>query len=392
MATATHAATPAAAGPCSGCGGAGCEACERSTQSALIHREVLALALLIAVAAAAFFFTRWAADANQRVRLRDAAAWYERGGAELAAGRLPAAVDALRSAAELDRRNMPYRLALAGALTASHDDASAAQILTGLRALTPDSAPINLQLARLEQRTGRHEAAIAYYQNALYGRWDRDQAEALRIVRLELIDYLLAVGAQSRALSELLVVSGNIRDTTDDHRAISGRFLLAHEPRRALEHLGRALQISPNDGAALAMSGQAAFELGDYASAQRFFRTAPETEATATARGLTAAVLAGDPLAPRLAASERRARILQVVTTASARLASCPLEDAALLRARADSVTTAARKSSANLTDLAEEGVRVALQLETAAASCGPGAEIDRAVVLIARRHGLDQP
>jgi tetratricopeptide (TPR) repeat protein len=307
------------------------EARERREQSAIIHREMVVLALLIAIAVGAFFFTRWAAGANHRRRQLDAAAWYQRGATDVAAGRVPVGVEALRVAASLDRDNRPYRLALASALTANHDDRAAGQVLSGLRAQTPDSAPINLELARIEARANREESALAYYQDALYGRWDRDQAEALRTVRVELIDYLLRLGDSRRALAELLVLSGNIPDTAADHREIGERFFQAGDARRALDDFERALKLDPKDTAALALAA---------------------------------------------------------IMVAKVRLDSCDIGDRAL-RGQANRLMSALRQPSGDVRTLIADSMRLARETESIGREACPSSELDRRWASIARQHPL---
>src|SRR4051794_10743633 len=70
----------------------------------LLHRELVLLVALAATATAAFFLTRWFADANAAQHRRDASAWYERGRAALQAGDSTRAVAALRRASRLDPR------------------------------------------------------------------------------------------------------------------------------------------------------------------------------------------------------------------------------------------------------------------------------------------------
>ena len=362
---------------------------ELKQQSALVHQEIVVLVLLIAIATAAFFFTRWAAGANHARRRLDAAAWYQRGSDAMKSGRTAAGVDALRAAIALDYENTPYRLALANALTSNHNDVAAGQILAGLRALTPEDAAINLSLARIEARGGRPESAIAFYQSALYGKWSGDQAESLRTVRFELIDYLLSLGDKRRALAELVVLSGNVRDIAADQRAIGDRFLRAGDPQRALTHLQRALQQQPEDAATLTLAAEAAFEAGDYEAADRFFRTAPDADATALPRRLTALVLANDPLAPHLSAADRHTRLRQGFAVASARLDACAAS-AEMFRTLIADATAALSARNANTTDVVDDGLRLMGQIETATAkSCGAGSDLDRAWLLIAQRHGF---
>src|SRR3954454_15193592 len=76
---------------------------DTDSRSALIHREMIQLVLLIVVAVAAFVVTRAVAASNRDMSVRDAAEWFERGQRDLAAGHLDEAVEALRRATVRNR-------------------------------------------------------------------------------------------------------------------------------------------------------------------------------------------------------------------------------------------------------------------------------------------------
>src|SRR5262249_9350630 len=118
-------------------------------RSALIHREILQLALLIAVAVAAFLVTRVVAANNRATSVRDAVGWYSRGQRQLGAGQVDEAIDSFRRATVRDSGSRRYALALARA-QARHGDVDAARsTLIGLRESAPEDPDINLELARL---------------------------------------------------------------------------------------------------------------------------------------------------------------------------------------------------------------------------------------------------
>lgn len=93
-------------------------------------------------------------------------------------GDLEAAVAALRRATGKDPNDAGYRLALARALMAAHQDEAARQLLLGLREQQPEDSETNLQLARLEVRRGDRTAVGRYYQTAIVGLWPADQRPA----------------------------------------------------------------------------------------------------------------------------------------------------------------------------------------------------------------------
>ena len=106
----------------------------------LVHRETILLAVLCAIAVVAYFGTRAVAQANRRLNLADAARWYAAGEVDVRAGQPHRAAAAFRRAVALDPSRREYRLALADALTASHDDEAARFVLQQLRGLDPDDA------------------------------------------------------------------------------------------------------------------------------------------------------------------------------------------------------------------------------------------------------------
>jgi tetratricopeptide (TPR) repeat protein len=106
----------------------------------LVHRETALLVVLCGIAIVAYFSTRAVADANRRLNLADAARWYGAGDEDVRAGDPPRAAAAFRRAMALDPSRREYRLALADALTASHDDEAARFVLQQLRDMDPDDA------------------------------------------------------------------------------------------------------------------------------------------------------------------------------------------------------------------------------------------------------------
>src|ERR1700688_221378 len=98
-------------------------------RSNLIHREMLQLMLLIAIAVAAFFVTRAIAANNRDMNLRDAAEWYQRGLRQLDTGDAGSAIDSFRRATVKHRGETRYVLALARALASTRQYESARSAL-----------------------------------------------------------------------------------------------------------------------------------------------------------------------------------------------------------------------------------------------------------------------
>jgi tetratricopeptide (TPR) repeat protein len=375
-----------------------CVTCDARRLSRFVHRELILIVVLAGAAGAGFLATRAAAAADHRLRQRQASAWFDAGRGHLAAGRLDDALGDLRRAVARDRDNRRYRLALASALVASGRDEEARGLLLALRDAQPEEPETNLQLARLEGRAGNGEGARRYYEGALAALWRPEQAARRRTIRLELIDALLTRQQHARALAELLVLASNVPDTPRIQTDVARRFLLAGDPGRAQAHFLRVLRVQSGNRDALAGAGEASFALADYSSARRYLTAVPEPDARlADMRDVARLVLAGDPLAPRLPAAERRRRLRAAVDQATVRLEQC-LGGAAETSGELESLQPRATQMRALLVrrnpprDVVDDGVDLVHRIEAVAARhcAAPASSFDRALLLIGRRHGFE--
>lgn len=363
-----------------------------------MHRELVLVGVLAAIAVGGFFVTRAAADADQRLRERQASMWFERGRQALELGSLDHAVADLRRALARDGDERRYRLALASALVSGGRDREARGILLTLRDGQPDDPEANLQLARLEARAGQPDASRRYYESAVAALWPPEQSPRRRAIRLELIDALLARGERGRALSELLLVGADVAELPPLQLDVGQRFLAAGDPGRARDYFTRVLRVEPANRAALVGAGSAAFALGDYAAARRHLNAVSDADAVvADMREVAEFVVAGDPLAPRLSAVERRRRLAAALGQAARRLDQCSpdtVDASSELRSiheRVTAMTTAiARRSPSR--DVVDDGIDLVHRIELAAErECGvPPSTFDRALLLIGRRHGFE--
>jgi Flp pilus assembly protein TadD len=367
----------------------------------IVQREIVVLTVLCVVAVLGFLLTRAAAAANRELRLRDAAFWYQSGQQHLAAGDPADAVAALRRATAIDRDNRRYRLDLAHALASDRRDDAARQVLLGLREATPEDPEVNLQLARLEVRRNDLTSAVRYYQNALYGLWSGDPAGPRRLVRIELIQYLLAHAQRARGLSELLILTANLPDDPDAHQEAGQLFLDADEPRRALEEFRRVLRADSGNGAALAGAGEAAFRLGDYASARRYLQGSDLSSAREAMREIADLVLERDPLRPGLSLPARHERVVLDVDRARHLLERCRTSpgrrpsDATLdaltseIRTLEPRLSLKGLRRSPEIVDRAVDLVyRVAQQTVDV---CADATTLDRALLIIGRRRDAER-
>jgi tetratricopeptide (TPR) repeat protein len=382
---------------------AACPTCAPPADARLIHRELVILACLCAIAVVAFFLTRAAAASERGWRLRDAETWYAIGERERSAGRHAAAIDALQRAAAIDPEDPRYQLPLASSLSAEGQHDAARRVLLRLRSAMPENPEVNLQLARLEARRHDLTAAVRYYQSALHGQWTGEDGSGRREMRLEVIRYLLDQNQQSRALSELLVLSANLPDERGLQLTLGELYLEADDPRRAADAFTRVLRTDPKDARARAGLGEAFFGLADYPKAQRELAAAPDgVPRVEELRALTNLILSHDPLIPRLPLAARQRRLQTGLAHAVGRLEAClsaPArppgldvprvrdlqQEAALLQTEVNRIR-ALRDAPATI----ELVTGLTGRIEQALAPCGPPDPLGRALILIARRHGLD--
>ncbi len=373
--------------------------------SRIVHRDILLLVLLSAIAVALFLFTRAMAAKERELDARVAAAWFREGEGQVRTGDMASAIDSFRKATNRDRDNRTYVLALANALAEADHSEEARQALLRLRESSPENAEINLYLARLAAKRGDVAEAVRYYHNALYGLWTGSQIDQeRRKVRVELIHFLLDHQEHSGALSEVLILGADIPEGDAAGQTETGQlFFEAADAQHALKHFVRAIALSRNNTAALAGAGNAAFAMGDYVLARRYLEAALEQdhslESSLQLLSITKMILSNDPLAPHLARGERNRRVLVDFDQALGRLQSCFRQQSGkrdnassgLQSLEADALTMQSQLRSGNLRrdpELLRAGMELISNIEEATnASCGEPAGLDRALLLIGRKH-----
>jgi hypothetical protein len=210
---------------------------------------------------------------------------------------------------------------------------------------------------------------------------------------------LLARRERRRALSELLVLAANLPDDAALHVRVGRGFLDAGDPRRALDHFALVLRAEADNRGALVGAGESAFALGDYVRARRYLDAVPGgDERVADLREVARLVLAGDPLAPRLRAAERRRRLIAAFEHATSRMDTCLANPAAGSRAALEPFQTEARAFAPAMIrrtlprDTIDDGVALVDRVERAVEQhCPmPAAPLDRALLLIGRLRGFE--
>ena len=372
----------------------------------VLNRELLLLIALGVIAIGVFAFTKRMAAKEQQLDARIAAIWYDDGERQLSSGKVERAIESFRKATTDALGNRTYTLALATALAAGNHDAEAEQTLVRLRESEPENAEINLQMARLAAKRGEVDDAVHYYRNALYGRWTGSEVdEQKRQVRAELIRFLLGRQARNIALSELIILEGDLPPSAAAHVEVARLFLQAGDPQHALKNYAAAIDLDKNNVDALTEAGETAFSLGDYQEADRYLKAAlevkPEAGKARQLLAMTEMVLSGDPLEPHLTRQERQQRLLQGFDHAHRRLEGCltqtsdsqEIAQLGALKEQAIALEPELRSGRPPDIELTRSGMELIYKIEKAtSAACGQPQDLDQALLLIGQKHGGAQP
>ena len=365
-----------------------------------VQRQTTLLIVLCVIAVAAFFVTRSLASAAHALHRGDAARWHALGQQRLADGDMPGAITALRRAAASDHYDRDVQLALAAAHRQARQIDAARDVLVAALRRFPDDPDVHLRLATLEAGSGRTDEAIRHYQSALLSLWGPDQLERRRDLREEFVEFLLDRDLDARALSESLLLAGEIDNDAASHLKVGTLLHRAGDHARGLQQFQAALQLVPGDEEALARAGEAAFEIGEYALANRYLSRAPGSVASRDLLPVVELVLSLDPLRPGLALRERHRRLSRTAAlldaeTARCRSAHCPdgaaCEAAEALAAEGDA-TRAALRRAAREADTVEAGLTALADFAARqTAVCAPGTmpPLLRALQLITSRYGV---
>jgi thioredoxin-like negative regulator of GroEL len=332
--------------------------------------------------------------ADQR---RLAAEWFERGTAALDAGRAPDAVEAFRSALAYAREDRQLRLMLAQALAEAGRAGEARAWLLTLRETQPGNGPVNLQLARLAASSGNIGEAHLFYHAALEGAWP-DMADAQRrAIRLELAELLVARGRPIQAQAELVALEGDLPPAAADRQRVADLMRVSGLHDRSFRMYERVLAEQPQNAAARAGAGLAAFASGRYATARPLLaravaggETDPEVVEALTIAQLIADL---DPSVRRLSLRARTSRARRALETARARLAACVSEAGtgpfADLQRELEAIAPHFTGPTVRELEHIDVAMDVVFRIEEAAsARCGEPSGADRALLLLGRQGG----
>jgi len=330
--------------------------------------------------------------------------WFTRGLTDLKAERFDRAITEFRSALLYSRDEYAYQLNLAEALVGSKRSGEAYSYLVNLWERQPEDGVVNLELARIAAQRGETELTERYYHNTIYATWPSDQEGRRRDTRLELIEYLLSIGAKAQAQSELIALEENIGEDAAQQKRMGDLFLRAGDYEHALASYRLALKSDRQNEAAVAGAGLAAFLLGRYPLAERYLQTAveesPNDRQSADRLKTTQLVLRMDPFRRQLSVAERSKLVVEAFSTAGRRLSFCvtPKADSASADSQPSLADSWAKMkpqvSESQLRrnpDLVEQAMDLVFEIERQTnATCGTSDTADLALLLISKLHEVN--
>jgi tetratricopeptide (TPR) repeat protein len=387
-----------------------------------LHSRETILLLCVAGLIVAFGITGFAARLYHGSRAELARTWFDRGNAELKAGRPGAALSDFRAALVYAQHELPpeqqqqYELNFVQALMATGSTDEARSYLLDMWERAPGNSQVNLELARMAARTGDDADAKRYYNEAVYGVWDENAGDILRSrmqTRLELYRYLIDRGDRTQAQSVLLAIAAETPPDPSSHAQIGQLMLQGGQPQQALEQFGQALRLDGRNYEALAGAGEANFQLGNDREAVRYLESAtrdgmqqkkrpgspePDQAARETEEGRVAqdlaiaqATLALDPNRPGLDPMERARRAIRAYDAAVTRIESCAKEHGIALPEPGTNLTPFTDAASDELAQVAlgrhieqlQPLMEFIFQMESAATeNCGPPSDATNAALV----------
>lgn len=330
--------------------------------------------------------------------------WFTLGQADFQAGDAKKALIDYRNAFAFSPTNPVFQFHLAQALAANGDLPQAQAYLLQLLSQSPGSGDINLALARIAAQQSRTQDAMMYYNSAIYGEWTEEPIERRWDARRELCEYLVERGATTQAEPALIALADNTPEGDVQKEGIVGSLLLrAQMWSRALDEFRAILEGGANDPDAVEGAGIAAYNLGEFSRAIRYFERLPKDRASkpelAGKLRMARLVVGSNPFLPGLSTAERARRTANALRVAEARAQACVANNNALGSSRAHPSELASLLSTAQAQkrnwserefirtpDLINPAMDLAFQIENDAASnCGGPTEEDQALLMVAQ-------
>lgn len=337
---------------------------------------MLAVAGVIAALAALDVFLERAEQAEMAAQAQHA---YEHGSRLLAAGRANEAVDVLRRAHAMERKNLGYELQLITALTAAGKTEEAEPLMNEVLDADRNAGPANLVAARLRLKENKFVDAEAYYHRAIYGSWPQDAASHRIAARMELIQLLISKSQKQELLAELLPLEADAKGDPAILPRLATWFMEAGSPGRAVEVYRQLIRHDPNNADYYAGLGEAELEQGDYRAAHAAFASAARKKNDPAIRTKLqlATMLAGlDPTPRRLSSAEKYQRSLYILGWAQQQLERCIQRQPAATSAEQQALLERAEQAMENQSprevsnELSEATLSLAAKIWQARLSC----------------------
>ena len=348
----------------------------------------IGLMLLVAVAIGALAaIDLFLEKAEQTEVANQAQRAYLQGCRLLQEGKANDAVEGLRRAHAMERKNLVYARQLIAALTAARKTSEAEPLMNEVLDADRNDGAANLVAARLKLKEGNVADAEAYYHRAIYGRWPQDGAAHRVAARMELIDLLVAKNQKKDLLAELLPLTEDAKNDSAIQMRLASLFLLAGSPGRAADIYRTLLRQDPRNADAWAGLGRAELEQGDYRAAHSAFAAAAARkpkDAAIRSKLQLATTLAGlDPTPRRLSSAEKYQRSLYILEWVQQDLEKCiqtqasgPTAEQQALLERAEEVMNRPNPG-AETNEMSEATLSLAAKIWQARLSCGPASAPD---------------
>ncbi len=300
-----------------------CHSCEAERNHT--HSREFILWLTIPALVAMFLVTGTAAKLYHSKEASLGREWYERGLLALKSNQPENAIKDFQTALVYSRKNPLYHLSLAQSLVAARRPDEAQSYLLNLWESEPGNATVNLELARLAVERHDISEAVRYYHSAIYGVWENNPDEYRQQTRLEMCRFLVSQGERSMAQSELIALTAHVPLRSDLHEPVADLFLQIKDYPNAFEEFRRALKSGQRSGDTLAGAGEAAFQVGDFQSASKYFEEAHKAGATLQPDHFETARLAEalNPYDSHLTQAERIRRTISAFERTFAQFIKC---------------------------------------------------------------------
>jgi tetratricopeptide (TPR) repeat protein len=316
-------------------------------------------------------------------------------------GKAGAAVDFLRDANNLERKNPDYELQLIAALTAAGETTEAEPLLADILQREPNDGRANLIGARLMTREGKIGEAEAYYHRTVYGEWPGNAGARRVSARMELIELLAGKNQKQELLAELISLEADAPATREIQNRLGALFLLAGSPARAANVYEALVRTDPTDIEAYEKLGDAELQQSQYRAAHetylRAFLRAPNNESARAHLVALNTVTGLDPTLRQLTSAEKYRRSIRILEMTREALDQCATKEPSAgstlssggdseLRKTAKAII--AGKAPAHATNEAAEGVLSLAEKfwQTEMASCGGSSSDQSALDLIMKK------